>query len=78
MLNTQSLELLMACERLKDEAAGIEQQCAVILGRFDHLDRAPTGAERDARRHDYVENRARLAELNAQIEAISRRLSTLH
>lgn len=74
MLNTQSLEWLMACERLKDEASAVERHCEVILGSFDHLDHEPTAAERDARRNDYLDNRARLYELNKEIEAIAQRL----
>ena len=31
MLNTQSLEWLMACERLKDQAAAIENEGETIL-----------------------------------------------
>ena len=50
MLNTQSLEWLMACERLKDEVGAVEKQCESILGSFQHLEREPTAAERDARR----------------------------
>jgi hypothetical protein len=78
MLDTPSLELRMACERLKDEAAATERQCAFILGRFDHLDREPTAAERDGRRNDYLQNRARLSALIAEIDAISRHLGALH
>lgn len=78
MLNTQSLEWLMACERLKDEAMAVERQCEFILNRFERLDREPTAAERDARRHDYIENRDRLFQLNAEIDAISRRLEGNH
>ncbi len=78
MLNTQSLEWLMACERLKDEAVAVERQCQYILNRFERLDREPTAAERDARRQDYIENRDRLFQLNAEIDAISRRLEGNH
>lgn len=78
MLNTQSLEWLMACERLKDEAVAVERQCEYILNRFERLDREPTAAERDARRQDYIENRDRLFQLNAEIDAISRRLEGNH
>jgi len=78
MLNSQSLEWLMACERLKDEAVAIERQCEHILNRFERLDREPTAAERDSRRQDYIENRDRLFQLNAEINAISRRLDANH
>lgn len=74
MLNTQSLEWLMACERLKDEVTAVEKQCESILGRFEHLQREPTAAERDARRQAYLDNRARLRALNSSIEAINARL----
>jgi len=74
MLNTQSLEWLMACERLKDEVSTVEKQCESILGSFAHLEREPTAAERDARREAYLENQARLRELNGEISAISVRL----
>jgi hypothetical protein len=74
MLDTQSLEWLMACERLKDEVVAVEKQCESILGRFEHLERQPTAAERDARRDAYLENRARLHELNVEITNIGVRL----
>jgi hypothetical protein len=74
MLDTQSLEWLMACERLKDEAAVVERQCEGILRRFEALDREPTAAERDARRQDYLDNRARLQALLTEIAAITHRL----
>lgn len=78
MMDTQSLQWLMACERLKDEMTIVEQQCEVILHRFDRLEREPTMAERDARRHDFIENRARLAALNGEIQAINQRLQAHH
>ncbi|MFN3625025.1 MAG: hypothetical protein ACK4TP_13300 [Hyphomicrobium sp.] len=74
MLDTQSLEWLMACERLKDEAAVVERQCEGILRRFEALDREPTAAERDARRQDYLDNRARLQALLTEIAMITHRL----
>lgn len=73
MLDTQSLEWLMTCERLKDEAVTVERQCEAILRRFEHLDHEPTPAERDARRREYQENRSRLAAINDEIRSISRR-----
>jgi hypothetical protein len=74
MLDSQTLAWLMACERLKDEVSTVEKQCESILGSFQHLEREPTTAERDARREAYLENRARLHELNDGIAAISVRL----
>jgi hypothetical protein len=78
MLDTQSLQWLMACERLKDEVSTVEQQCAVIVHSFDALEREPTMDERDSRRQAYLENRARLATLHGEIEAISQRLRAHH
>ena len=74
MLDRQSLEWLMACERLKDEVVAVEKQCESILGRFEHLQREPTLAERDDRREAYLENRDRLQVLNGEIDAINARL----
>jgi hypothetical protein len=74
MLDRQSLEWLMACERLKDEVIAVEKQCESILGSFDHLQREPTAAERDHRREAYLDNRARLQELSGEIDAINSRL----
>ncbi len=76
MLDSQSLEWLMACERLKDEAVVVERQCEGILQRFAALEREPTLAERDARRHDYLQNRTRLLSLQCEINAIARRLGS--
>jgi len=74
MLNTQSLEWLMACERLRDQAAAIEDEGETILLAFDRLQREPTAAERDARRKAYLENRARLHAVHDEIDAINARL----
>lgn len=71
MLDTQSLEWLMACERLKDEAAVVEKEGEGILRRFEALERAPTATERDARRQAYLDNRAHLEALVREIEAIT-------
>jgi hypothetical protein len=76
MLDTQSLEWLMDCERLKDEAASIEKQCEAILLSFEHLEREPTAAERDARRQAYLEHQARLHALKGKVSAISAQLRT--
>jgi hypothetical protein len=72
MLDTKTLERLMACERLKDELAAIERERESILGRFDRLDREPTGAEHDARLNDYLGIQARLSELNGRLQSLSR------
>jgi hypothetical protein len=77
MLDTQSLEWLMACERLKDEMNAVEKQCESILGSFEHLQRQPTAAERDARREAYLDNRARLQALDGEIHAIDERLRAM-
>lgn len=73
MLDTQSLEWLMACERLKDEAVVVEREGEGILRRFEALDREPTAAERDARRQAYLDNRTRLQALIFEIADITRR-----
>ena len=52
----------------------MEKQCESILGRFAHLQREPTLAERDDRREAYLENRDRLQVLNGEIDAINARL----
>ena len=70
-MDSQSLERMMACERLKDEAIKVERQCEGILHRFDALDREPTMAERDSRRQDYLDNRSRLVQLRGQIKALA-------
>jgi hypothetical protein len=74
MLDTQSLEWRMACERLKDEASALERQCESILGSFEGLGREPTAAERDARRQAYLDNRSQLHALHSAIEALNQRL----
>lgn len=74
MLDTQSLEWRIACERLKDEAITLEQQCEAILGQFEGLERAPTDAEREARREAYAENRSRLYNLQCELADLSRRV----
>jgi len=71
MLNTQTLEWLMACERLKDQMSLIESEGTNILGCFDSLERAPTMEERDARREAYLDNRARLQSLTDQYRALT-------
>ncbi len=74
-MDSQSLEWMMACERLKDEAVKVERQCEGILHRFDALDREPTMAERDSRRQDYLDNRSRLMDLEGEINALAGRIA---
>lgn len=78
MLDSQSLQWLMARERLKDEVNAIERQCETIVHRFDELEREPTIAERDSRRHDFMDNRARLSALIGEIGEITQRLRDHH
>jgi hypothetical protein len=73
MLDTQSLEQLIARERLKDEALMVERSCECIVHRFDDLDREPTREERDARRQDYIDMCARLEALKYEINSLTRR-----
>jgi hypothetical protein len=72
MLDTETLERLMACERLKDELAAAEQECQGIIGRFENFDRRPTGAEYNARLNDFLDNQARLNELNARLRSLAK------
>ena len=58
--------------RVKDELAAVEGEAESILGRFDHLDRKPTGAEHDARLTDYLSTQARLYELNGRLQALAK------
>jgi hypothetical protein len=44
VLDTESLENLMACERIKEELKTVEGECARILGRFDQREDEPTAA----------------------------------
>ncbi len=74
MLDTPSLERRMTYERVKDELAAVERECDEILGRFEGLGREPTGAEREARRLAYLENRARHREVGNQLRDLSRLL----
>ncbi len=70
MLDTQTLEWLMTCERLKDQMSLIESEGVNILASFDGLGRAPTMQERDERREAYLDNRARLQSLLRQHSAL--------
>jgi hypothetical protein len=72
MLDLETLEWLMACERLKDEVAAVEREREGILGRFEHLDHRPTGAEHGARLADYLDNQARLFALNSRLQALAK------
>jgi hypothetical protein len=56
--------------RIKAEMAEVESLCQTILTRFDGLGRAPTLAERDERRLDFLASRKRLGELGTQLLAI--------
>lgn len=67
LLDTESLEKLMACERIKDELKFVEAECARILGRFDHFDQEPTAAEREVRRQEFIKIRMELGELHNRI-----------
>jgi hypothetical protein len=53
--------------RIKAEMAKVESLCQAIATRFDSLGRAPTLAERDARRIDYIAGRKRLGELGTEL-----------
>jgi hypothetical protein len=64
MLDSESLENLMACERIKEELKTVEAECARILERFDHVDHEPTAAEREVRRQEFIKIRMELGELH--------------
>ncbi len=53
--------------RIRAEMAAVEDQCLSILARFDGMERAPTLAERDARRIDFLAERKRLGELGTEL-----------
>lgn len=53
--------------RIRAEMAAVESQCRSILARFETLERAPTLAERDARRTDFLAGRKRLGELGTEL-----------
>lgn len=67
MLDTETLESLMACERIKDQLKRVEAESARILERFDHFDREPTAAEREVRRQEYIKIRKELGELHNRL-----------
>jgi len=67
MLDMHSIEMRMTEERLKAELVEAEEECAFILDRFDHLNRAPTPQEREARLTDFLASRKRLGELGNQL-----------
>jgi hypothetical protein len=67
MLDSETLEALMTCERLKEQLKSVEAESARILGRFEHFDREPTGAERELRRRDFIKIRMELGELNHRL-----------
>jgi hypothetical protein len=56
--------------RIRAEMAEVENLCRLIVARFDGLGRAPTLAERDARRLDFVASRKRLGELGTELLAL--------
>jgi hypothetical protein len=56
--------------RIRAEMAEVESLCQSIATRFDGLDRAPTLAERDARRSDFLAGRKRLGELGTELLAL--------
>lgn len=55
---------------IKAEMAAVERQCESIIARFDALGRAPTAAEREARRVDFLATRKRLGELGTELLAL--------
>jgi hypothetical protein len=67
MLSLLSLEFRMTEERIKAELIAAEKECQTIVGRFDHLDRAPTLEEREERRLDFLASRKRLGELDNRL-----------
>ncbi len=56
--------------RIKAEMAEIEGRCRLISERFDRIGRAPTLAERDARRSDFLASRKRMGELDTELLAL--------
>lgn len=56
--------------RIRAEMAAVESECLSILARFEGLGRAPTLAERDARRVDFLAGRKRLGELGTELLAL--------
>jgi hypothetical protein len=53
--------------RIRAELVAVEQKCASIAARFERLERAPTAAERAARRMDFLASRKRLGELETEL-----------
>jgi hypothetical protein len=56
--------------RIRAEMAEVESLCQSIAARFDGLERAPTLAERDARRIDFLAGRKRLGQLGTELLAL--------
>jgi hypothetical protein len=54
MLDSESLENLMACERIKEELKTVEAECARILERFDHVDHEPMAGWHASGRHSAI------------------------
>jgi hypothetical protein len=53
--------------RIRAEMAEVESLCQMIATRFEGLGRAPTLAERDARRLEFLAGRKRLGELDTEL-----------
>ena len=71
LLDTDSLEKLMACERIREELKNVESECDRILERFDHVDHEPTAAEREVRRQEFIKIRKELGELHNRMLRLS-------
>jgi len=67
MLALHSLQIFVTEDRLRAELLAAERECESIVGRFDNLGRAPTDAEREARRLDFLASRKRLGALGTQL-----------
>lgn len=70
MLHVRLPGLRKSESRIRAEMAAVERQCESIIARFEGLDRAPTVAEREARRLDFLANRKRLGELGTELLAM--------
>jgi hypothetical protein len=70
MLNMRIPGMRKSESRIRAEMAQVESLCQSIVTRFDGLERAPTLAERDERRVDFLASRKRLGELGTELLAI--------
>jgi hypothetical protein len=70
MLNMRIPGMRKSESRIRAEMAEVESLCQLIVTRFDGLGRAPTLAERDARRLDFLASRKRLGELDTELLAL--------